>query len=169
MTRTVFLLLGSNAGDRERHLEAALNRVQELEGMEVTAASGIYVSEAQDMPDDSPSFLNQVVRGDYQYRPLELLHALEAIERELGRTDKGRNRPRTIDIDILLFGEEIIDEPTLNIPHPEILNRPFVMVPLLEIDPELRHPSGQRPIGEFLTEEDRGAVVLYKDYVARTV
>ena len=169
MTETVYILLGSNVGDREKYLETALERLESLEGLEITASSGIYISEAKDMQGENPSFLNQVVKADWWYKANELLHAMEKIERDLGRAEKGKKQPRTIDIDLLLFGEQIIDTEYLRVPHEHLLSRPFAMVPLLQIDPQLRHPAGKRPIAEFLSDEDRKTVMLYKDHVARNI
>ena len=169
MAETVYLLLGSNIGDRERNLELALRSLTELEGFEITATSSIYVSEAQEMKGENPSFLNQVIKGDYQYPALELLHALEHIEIGLGRTDKGLKQARTIDCDILLFGNHIIKGEKLTVPHRRLLERPFAMVPLLEIDPQLTHPSVRKPIASFLTDRDRQTVLLYREHVARNV
>ncbi len=169
MAETVFILMGSNLGDRERNLRAALARIESLPGFEVTGVSGIYVSEADGMEKGSPPFFNQVVKGDFQYRPAELLNALELIEKGLGRTGKGTRRPRTIDLDILLFGDQVIETERLSIPHRELLNRPFAMVPLLEIDPDLVHPVVGRPIAEFLSDTQREQVVLYEDHVPRNV
>jgi 2-amino-4-hydroxy-6-hydroxymethyldihydropteridine diphosphokinase len=169
MAETVYILTGSNLGDRERNLAAALAKIETLPGFELVAVSGVYVSEAQGMAADSPSFMNQVLMGDYQYLPSELLNALEQIEKQLGRTGKGRNQPRIIDLDVLLFGDRIVETEALSIPHHQLLNRPFALVPLLEIDPDLVHPVVKRPIVEFLTDRQRQEVVLYKDHVARNV
>ncbi len=169
MAETVYLLLGSNVGDRERNLELALRALTELEGFEITATSSIYVSEAREMKGENPSFLNQVVKGDFQYPALELLHSLEQIEVGLGRTDKGMKQARTIDCDILLFGNHIIKNEKLTVPHPRLLDRPFVMVPLLEIDPQLTHPTTRNPIASYLSERDRRTVLLFREHVARNV
>lgn len=169
MSETVYLLLGSNIGDRRGYLHSAVLKLEALEGFEVVAVSGVYASPAVEMDPESPGFMNQVVKGEYIYRPLELLRTLEAIERELGRSDKGQMRPRTIDIDILLFGEQLIDTPELSIPHVSLLERPFAMVPLLEIDPDLTHPASGRRIDQFLDDADRGDVTLLEDHVARNI
>jgi len=161
--------MGSNLGDREKNLAMAAEKIEAVPGLEVIALSGVYVSPAQDMEGENPSFLNQVVKTDYQYLSSELLNALELIEKKIGRTGKGKKEPRPIDLDILLFGEEIIENDTLSVPHRELLNRPFAMVPLLEIDPDIEHPVTKRPVAEFLSEEGRQEIVLYKDYVARNV
>ncbi|MFQ6008566.1 MAG: 2-amino-4-hydroxy-6-hydroxymethyldihydropteridine diphosphokinase [Candidatus Zixiibacteriota bacterium] len=169
MAETVYILMGSNMGDREKNLSAALARLETVPGLEIVAISGIYVSEAKDMEGDTPPFMNQVVMGDYQYLPNELLDALELIEKKLGRSGKGKRQQRTIDLDILLFGDQIIENERLSIPHRELLNRPFAMLPLLQIDPNIIHPVTKRPVAEFLTEGDRQKVLLYKDHVARNV
>ena len=169
MAETVYILSGSNIGDRERILDAALTRLEGLEGLEVIAYSGVYLSEAQDMEGENPTFLNQVIKGEYQYSPHELMDALEKIETYFGRKEKGKNRPRTLDLDILLFGEQLLTTRHLTVPHPELLNRPFAMVPLLQIDPEIIHPVEKRPVADFLSEEGAGEVMLFKDHVARSV
>lgn len=169
MATTTFILSGSNVGDRERNLSRALELMEEIDGLEIIAVSGLYVSDAQEMVGENPSFLNQAIMADYQYRPQELLDALEAIEKKLGRTDKGLKKPRTVDLDILLFGDQEIKTDRLVIPHPKLLKRPFAMVPLLQIEPELIHPVKKKPVADFLKENDRKQVVLFKDHVARAV
>ncbi len=169
MAETVYVLMGSNVGDRERNLSAALAKLETLPGLEIVAVSGIYISEAEEMEGENPSFMNQVVMGDYQYLSNELLDSLELIEKKQGRTGKGKKQARTIDLDILLFGDKIIETERLSIPHRELLNRPFAMVPLLQIEPDLIHPVAKRPIAEFLTDQQRQTVLLFKDHVARNV
>ena len=169
MAETVYILIGSNDGDREKNLSSALAGLHRLAGLEIVAVSSIYLSEPQDMSPGSPSFLYQVVMADYQDLPNELLNALELLEKNQGRTGKGRKLPRTIDLDILLFGDRIVESERLSIPHRELLNRPFALVPLLEIEPDIVHPVVKRPIAEFLSEDQRQAVLLFKDQVARHV
>jgi len=169
MSTTVYLLMGSNLGDREKNLVVALEEVSALPGLEVIATSAIYLSEAQDMEGENPRFMNQVVKADYQYLPSELLTSLETVEKKLGRTGKGARQPRTIDLDILLFGDQVIETEDLSIPHRELLNRPFAMVPLLQIDPDIVHPVTGTPVAEFLSDEERETIVMYKDHVARHI
>lgn len=169
MAETVYILMGSNIGDREKNLKAALAQMELISGLEIIAASGIYITEAQDMEGENPPFLNQVVAGDYQFLPQELLTALEKIETAMGRTGKGDKLPRTIDLDILLFGERVEKTKSLSLPHPELLNRPFAMVPLVDVSPELVHPARKQPVADFIKDEDRRKVVLYKDHVARDI
>ena len=94
---------------------------------------------------------------------------MELVEKNLGRTGKGKKEPRTIDLDILLFGDAIIETEELSIPHRELLNRPFAMVPLLEIDPDIVHPVTKKPIAQFLNEKDANEIILYKEHVARHI
>jgi 2-amino-4-hydroxy-6-hydroxymethyldihydropteridine diphosphokinase len=166
-TETVFVLMGSNLGDRARNLSLALNKLQELPGLEVVATSAIYISAAVDMPEGAPSFMNQVVKTEFQYLPSELLSGLELIEKNLGRTGKGLKEPRPIDLDILLFGDQIVETETLSVPHRELLNRHFALVPLLQIDPNIIHPVTKSPIADFLDSEKAAEVVVYQDHVAR--
>jgi 2-amino-4-hydroxy-6-hydroxymethyldihydropteridine diphosphokinase len=169
MATTTFILSGSNVGDREKYLARALELLGEIDGLEIVAVSALYVSEAQEMVGENPSFLNQAIMADYQYRPQELLDALEAIEKKLGRTDKGLKKPRSVDLDILIFGDQQIKTEKLVVPHPKLLKRPFAMVPLLQIEPDLIHPVKKEPVAGFLKESDRKQVVLFKDHVARAV
>ncbi len=169
MTETVYLLLGSNMGDRKGFLDAAVERLGAVEGLEIVATSPVYVTEAQDVVDLQPTYLNQVVKGEYLYTAIELLDTAEQIENDLGRTDKGGKLPRTIDIDILLFGDSQVKSERLVIPHPALLKRPFAMVPLLEIDRDITYPKTGRPIAESLKDTDRERVIIYEDHVARNV
>jgi 2-amino-4-hydroxy-6-hydroxymethyldihydropteridine diphosphokinase len=146
-----------------------VSRLEQLEGLELTAVSAIYSTRPVDMPDDSPEFFNLVVKGDYEYAPGELLRAMEDIERELGREEKGENLPRTMDLDLLLFGDREINTDNLIVPHPQLLKRAFVLIPLLQIDPEAVHPASGKPLADFVTTGGRATVKLYKDHVAREI
>ena len=169
MAETVYLLLGTNIGDRERNLTHAIEKLGALEGFEIVAVSAIYLTKPVGMKGEQPSFLNQVVKAEYRFRPLELLHALERIEIEMGRTDKGKLQPRVIDCDILLFGDLKIEKRELTIPHPRLLERLFAMIPLAEIDPHLLHPVTRRPIASYVKDRANSGVMLYKDHVARSM
>ncbi len=167
MAETVYILLGSDLGNREQYLETARQQMAEVEGLEVIRISSIYHSEAEGMASDAPPFLNQVVQAEYQFTPGALMASLEEIEHAFGRTDKGKRLPRTIDLDILLFGNHQIATDRLTIPHKELLRRPFALVPLLEIAPDVIHPGKDKPIAGYLTEQDRARVLLYKEHVTR--
>ena len=169
MAETIYLLTGSNMGDREKSLEEALEHISAIPGLEMIATSALYLSEAQGMKGENPSFINQVIMADYDYIPLELLDALEKIERSMGRSEKGMLKARNIDIDILLFGEQKIDDARLTIPHKEMLKRPFALIPLVQINPELTHPVTKKFLSDYIKPKDKEKVVLYKDHVARNI
>ena len=139
----IFLSLGSNVGDREGNLRSA------IEHLRVLRASPIYETEPVDYT-DQPWFLNLVVEIETDLAPLELLAATSRIEQELGRVRTVAKGPRTIDIDILLYGDEVIDQPGLQIPHPRMAERRFVLAPLADLAPDLRHPIMHQTIREML-------------------
>ena len=149
--KRVYLSLGSNLGEREENLRRAL-RALEREHIHVLAQSSIYETEPQGMVQQR-WFLNLVVECETRYFPLQLLRVIERVQRELGR-ERGagavRWGPRAIDIDILLFGNVIMATPQLTIPHPRMLERRFVLEPLLEIAPELRHPGTRQALSKYL-------------------
>ena len=130
-----YLGLGSNLGDRERHLEDALRLLDEA-GARVLRASRVHETEPFGVT-DQPRFLNQVVEVEWPRGPRELLEAAKAVEAAVGRRPTYRWGPREIDIDILLFGSESLDEPDLVIPHPGLYEREFVLGPLAELRPDL--------------------------------
>ncbi len=169
MAEIVYILSGSNLGDREKKLEIALDKIEALPGLEVIATSALYLSEAQGMKGENPDFMNQVIMIEFLYLPKELLDGLEKIETEMGRTEKGKLKPRVIDLDILLFGDKIIETDELTIPHKKLLKRPFAMIPLLQITPDIEHPVKKRAVADFVKESDYAKVELYKDHVARNI
>ena len=130
--RRAFLSLGSNLGDRLATLEAACEALAALPGTAVMAASRVYETTPQDR-EDQPRFLNQVVVVDTALEPLDLLVECQRIEHEHGRRREERFGPRTLDIDILLFQDVESDDPKLTLPHPRMVRRAFVLVPLLEV------------------------------------
>lgn len=137
----VYLGLGSNVGDRLANLRAAARRLH----TEVTlvSVSSVYETEPVGFA-DQPWFLNAVLEGYTELTPVELLHLALDIEKALRRARSFPNAPRTIDIDILLYGDEKIDSPALTIPHPRLTKRGFTLCPLTEIAPHLEHPiSGE--------------------------
>jgi 2-amino-4-hydroxy-6-hydroxymethyldihydropteridine diphosphokinase len=166
MTERVYILLGSNLDDRERNLESALDKLELLNNTQIVNTSGVYESAAFEMEPGSPDFLNQVVEILTDYQPIELLDGLENIERELGRTDKGLYKSRTIDLDILLFGNKVIEEKRLTIPYKSLLNRPFAMIPLIEITPDIVHPVMGELIREFIDTDDFKTVRLLQEHAA---
>ena len=151
LSKTVYLSLGSNIGNREQHLSDALRLINDQQ-IVVTAQSSLYETEPQDVA-DQPWFLNLGVACKTCYFPLQLLHVLKRIEAELGRLRKSdtiRRGPRVIDLDILLYGSAIINTPELVIPHPRMLQRRFVLEPLLEIAPDLKLPHTHTSLKSYL-------------------
>lgn len=142
MTLT-YLGLGSNLGDRERNLAEARRLLAEA-GARLVRQSGIHETEPFGVI-DQPRFLNQVVEVEWTRGPRELLETVKAVETVVGRTPSYRWGPREIDVDILLFGCERVDEPDLVIPHPGLFEREFVLRPLAELRPDLSRKGGGSP------------------------
>jgi 2-amino-4-hydroxy-6-hydroxymethyldihydropteridine diphosphokinase len=137
-----YLGLGSNVGDRESHLRRAIEDLR-AHGIEVEAVSSLYETEPVGEILDQPDFLNAAVRIGTSLEPEQLLDVCKAIEAEHGRAFGGpRHGPRPIDIDLLLLGDIEMSTDRLTLPHPEVTSRRFVLLPLLELDPELRLPDG---------------------------
>jgi|SRR5208282_239760 len=136
---TAYLSLGSNVGDREGSLRAAIAALPHA-GIRVKHLSSIYETEPVDYL-DQPWFLNCVVEVETELEPLALLQALRSIELQLDSKKEFAKGPRKLDLDILLHGKETVDSPELQIPHPRMLERRFVLTPLAEIAPHLKHPS----------------------------
>ena len=144
----VYVGLGSNLGDRESHLAQAVGALRRLEGVSVLRQSRLYDSQAVGLP--QPRYLNAVVELKTTLTPRRLLSRLEAVEQKLGRTGKGLGQPRTLDLDVLLWGKRILAEPDFQIPHAEMHRRRFVLEPLAELAPQARHPVLGLTIGELL-------------------
>jgi 2-amino-4-hydroxy-6-hydroxymethyldihydropteridine diphosphokinase len=143
--------LGSNLGDRRDAIEEALRRLDAVPGVHVAAVSRIYESEPWGAV-DQPAFANAVAALEVDAGAAELLAAAKRIEREMGRGEGPRNGPRPIDIDVLLFGLDAVETPELTVPHPRLLERDFVVTPLLEIAPDVTLPDGTRPDPARATE-----------------
>jgi 2-amino-4-hydroxy-6-hydroxymethyldihydropteridine diphosphokinase len=154
---TVYLALGSNVGDRQGNLRRAVTLLRPA-GVHVKKTSSLYETEPADFL-DQPWFLNAVLEAETKMSPLGLLRALRGIETTMGSKKAFAKGPRLIDLDILLYDDQIIETPELQIPHPRMLRRKFVLVPLVEISPDLRHPSWPAAAKELLaTTNDRSAV-----------
>ena len=142
-TRTGYLGLGSNVGDRKRNLRAAVAAL-ETAGVIITARASLYETAPQGNVLDQPDFLNSAVRIAPGLDPLALVDLCKQVERDLGRDAAApRHGPRAIDIDVLLLGDEQFVDDRLTLPHPEIAKRHFVLAPLLELDPSLTLPDGR--------------------------
>lgn len=147
MKKIVYLSLGSNLGDRQANLRNAIGRLLEL-GY-VQEISSLYETEPVELT-DQPWFLNCAVAVRTELIPREFLAGLLAIERSMGRERTQPKGPRNIDIDILLFGGATINTPQLTVPHPAMAGRRFVLEPLAEIAPEMKHPVRKKTIRELL-------------------
>lgn len=138
---TAYLALGSNLGDRLEHLRAAVRELEARQGVDVVRSSRVYETEPVGPP--QPAYLNAVVQVDTTLTPRELLESALGVEDSLGRVRAERWGPRTIDVDILVYDEQTVDEPDLVIPHPRMHERGFVLVPLGELDPDAMLPGGR--------------------------
>jgi 2-amino-4-hydroxy-6-hydroxymethyldihydropteridine diphosphokinase len=147
---TAYLLIGSNMGNRQEVLQKARKMIEDSCGV-IEQQSAIYLTAAWGL-EAQADFLNQVLRIDTKLDAQLLLRKVQAIEVELGRERSILYGPRIIDIDILFFNDEIINEENLVIPHPQIQNRRFVLVPLAEITPALVHPVLQKTVVQLLAE-----------------
>lgn len=148
-----YIGLGSNLGDREATLREALRRLSAVDGIAVVAVSSFRETDPVGKV-DQPRFVNAAAELQTSLRPHDLLNRLLEVERALGR-DRAREErwgPRTVDLDLLLYGDETVEEPGLEVPHPRLAERAFVLEPLLELDPELRLPDG-RPLRELGASE----------------
>ncbi|OFV85702.1 MAG: 2-amino-4-hydroxy-6-hydroxymethyldihydropteridine diphosphokinase [Acidobacteria bacterium RIFCSPHIGHO2_01_FULL_67_28] len=160
--KTAYLALGSNLGDRAALIEQAMALLEQA-GVRVRRRSALYETEPVGM---SPGrwFLNCVLEIETERMPLGLLHLLKRIERQLGRRPVSGRQPeaRRIDIDILIYGEQVVRAPELTLPHPRLHERRFVLEPLRELAPDWRHPVTRQTAGEMLsTLADGGAVRRY--------
>jgi 2-amino-4-hydroxy-6-hydroxymethyldihydropteridine diphosphokinase len=147
---SVYLLIGGNMGDRMDYLQRAKEAIGKNTGT-ILKASAIYETEAWGLTNQE-KFLNQAVMIDSQLKPKDLLHSLLQIEEQLGRKRDLRYGPRIIDIDILFYGDEIVHEPHLEIPHPEVQNRRFALQCLDDIAPNFIHPLLHKTIAQLLFE-----------------
>jgi 2-amino-4-hydroxy-6-hydroxymethyldihydropteridine diphosphokinase len=146
MSMLAYLSLGSNVGDRETQLQEALHRLNELG--HVASVSSYYETEPIEFT-QQPWFLNCALTLETNKTPEDLMKSILRIEQEMGRRRLQKKGPRSIDIDILLFGEIVVNDAELTIPHPAMQERRFVLEPLAEIAPEVRHPVFKRSIREL--------------------
>ena len=157
----IYLSLGSNLGDRAANLESAIEALSEI-GVRVLRRSSIYETEPVDFL-AQPWFLNCVVEAETSLAPRQLLDALQAIERQLGSRKLVPSGPRIIDLDILFYHTQAIHEAAMEVPHPRLAERRFVLIPFVEIAPEFCHPILHKTAAELLaTTQDRSAVRVWK-------
>lgn len=155
MASPLYLALGTNLGDREANLQAARDALAAR--VRLIRESSIYETPPWGYI-DQPEFLNQVVEVDSVLKPLPLLHFLKEIEAEMGREATFRNGPRLIDLDILFYGQAIIDGQVLKVPHPRLQERAFVLVPLDQIAPDFVHPVLKKTVHGLLEGVNREGI-----------
>ena len=161
MSHTAYIAVGTNMGDRLANYRKALTKVNELPETRVTRESSLYESEP--LGKARKWFLNGVIEIYTEFEVRELLKALQKIETEMGRKKTKTTVSRVMDLDILLFDQEVVNTRNLKVPHPEIPNRRFVLLPLSELVPALRHPVLAQTVSVLLvTTADTGKVGLYK-------
>jgi len=146
---TVYVALGTNLGDREENLREAIRLIREA-GVQITRLSSVYETEPVDYL-DQPWFLNAVLEAPTTLSAAQLLTTLRSIESRMGSKKPFAKGPRLIDLDILLYGDDTVETSDLQVPHPRMLQRKFVLVPLAEIAPNLKHPSWRANVAELLT------------------
>lgn len=146
----IFLITGGNIGNRKKNLQRAAESIQQQIGT-IIKSSKIYETAAWGIT-DQPSFYNQVLIVQTNYSASKVMEEILAIEENMGRVRTMKNAARIIDIDILFFNEETVNEQNLIIPHPEIINRRFVLVPLNELAPTMIHPVLKKSIADLLSE-----------------
>ena len=146
--KLVYIALGSNLGDRAEQLRQAREQIHSPD-LRLLRASSIYETAPRDV-EDQPWFLNQVIECETDLFPRQLLARLQNIERAMGRKRRMAKGPREIDLDILLFGDAVVKAPELEVPHPRMAERRFVLEPLAELAPEKKHPGTRRTMREML-------------------
>jgi 2-amino-4-hydroxy-6-hydroxymethyldihydropteridine diphosphokinase len=157
--KTIYLSLGSNIGDRKANLHAAMERLA-APGLRVLRVSPIYETEPVEFADQR-WFLNLVVEAETTLFPMQLLARVAKIERELGRVRTVPKGPRTIDIDVLLYGNAVVHCATLEIPHPRMAQRRFVLAPLADLAPDLRHPVTHCTVRQMLDQAPDSRVLRF--------
>ena len=155
------IALGSNQGNSLNILERSLNVLNLIPGIDIKTTSSWYQTKPVGTPQPQSDYLNGCALLSVEQTPEELLAILQATEIQFGRTDKGTLQPRTLDLDLLLYEDAIVNTPDLIIPHPRMVERAFVLVPLAEIAPDWIEPKSGNKIARLLTNVDTSGVKLY--------
>ena len=163
----VYIGIGSNLGDSKGNIQKAIKMMEQDGILKQMQTSSVYLTEPIG-PKKQPDFLNLVVKGKTDLAPFELFDSLLKIEKKLGRKKREKWGPREIDLDILFYDDITVKEKNLNIPHSEIENRKFVLVPLAEISPDLKHPISNKSVKDLLKHtKDQSKVELCEGTYAK--
>lgn len=163
MTRDVFLGLGSNINDRLKYLNTAASLIGSCSNIETVEVSSVYETEPWGIKEQG-SFLNRVMKVNTSFTPEELLDFVKEAEKKAGRKERRKWYEREIDIDILFFGNMVLESERFSIPHKEVQNRKFVLVPMCELDGEFIHPVLKKTMNELLKiTKDISEVCIYKN------
>ena len=156
---TVYLALGSNLGDRRENLRQAVAALSPQ--MVVKAKSRVYETPPWGV-EDQPMFLNQAVWAETYLDPEPLIKHIKRLEIALGRRESFRNGPRSIDLDLLFYDDLVLDTPVLTLPHPRLHERAFVLLPMMDIAPDLVHPTTHKTIREMAAACDPGGITQFQ-------
>jgi len=159
MTHIIYISLGSNLGDRLANLRNVMTNISPE--VKAVAQSSIYETEPWGYS-DQPSFLNQIIKANTNLAPFDLLAFFKEIEVSMGRQETFRFGPRLIDLDILFYDDLVLNTPKLTIPHPRIIERSFVLIPLVEIAPDLYHPVIGKTIQQLTTGVDSSSIEVFQ-------
>lgn len=162
---TAYLGIGSNMGERRATLRQARHQLASTPGISHLDVSSLYETEPVGGPAGQGDFLNAVIRLETSLEPLDLWQRCLQIEQAAGRTRTVKNGPRSLDLDILLYGDRCLDTGSLTIPHPRLHERRFVLVPLCDLEPQLRHPHSGKTMHELLQLlEDNGVKLISREW-----
>ena len=165
--RKVVYSVGSNLGDRLNNLQGAVDAIRDTPDVIVVEISSVYESAAVGGPEDSPAFLNLVILAETTLEPRTLLERAQAVEDAFGRERGEKWSPRTLDVDLVVVGTTETDQPDMKLPHPLAHERPFVLAPWVEVDPEAELP-GKGRIGDLMRQIDLSGLTLRDDLDVET-